>query len=285
MLTTSPDHPGNNSLANRARAAHSKNKVCKPKSPKKAVKRRSRKNDRRGVLKVGTKKNQLSNDTSKSIELTPVDSILCIDEDIIESSPKNVLKGFLRNVQLPFRGLTKSKLQFNLRWYLQNRIMQCPLPATMLKKAKFWRVTIARKPLYSPSKKGSTKFIVRTEWGQLGGKRLGERKTPRMIIPRQTMNRIWISNEYNTKDQAIKVARLKIKQKLKVGYYLSTEGSISWCEAREKSTPALVRSDNHRKLTFARVLKVREFQKNLPVMTYRSIEDAEKVNFMSDNEA
>jgi len=289
MLKTSYNPPGNNDLANKANVTLSRNKVCKPKSPKKAVKRRSPKNDSRGVLKSGMKKCKMikysTNRADSITELTSVDRILCIDEGIIECSPKHVLKGFLRNVQLPFRGLTKPKLQFNLRWYLQNRIMQCPLPATLLKRAKFWRVTVVSKPLYSPSKKGTTRFIVRTEWGQLGGKRSGERKTPRKIIPRQTTNRIWISNEYNTKDQAVRVARLKIKQKLKAGYYLSTEGSLSWCETTEKSTPALVRSDNHRKLKFAGVLQVREFQKNLPVVQYTSIEDAAFVNFMSDNEA
>jgi len=285
MLTTSPHPPGNNTLANKAYATSSRNKVCKPKSPKKAVKRRTPKNDRRGVLKTGTIKGKMIKHSTmradSSTQPTPVDSILCIDEGIIESSPKNVLMGFLRDVQLPFRGLTKSKLQFNLRRYLQNRIMQCPLPATLLKRAKFWRVSVARKP---PSKKGVIRFIVRTEWGQLGGKRFGERKTPQKIIPRQTMNRISISNEYNTKDQAVRVARLKIKQKLKAGYYLSTEGSLPWCEAREKSTPAIVRSDNHRKLKFAGVLKVREFHKSLPAMSYIPVEDAENVNFMSDNE-
>jgi len=289
MPKTSPHPPGNNALVNTAHDTRSRNKVCKPKRPKKAVKRRTLKSDRRGVLKAGTKKGKMSKHSTKraysTTEPTTFESMLYIDKGIIESSPKHVLEGFLRDVQLPFRGLTKSELQFNLRQYLQNRIMQCPLPATLLKRAKFWRVTVARKPLCSSSKKGTTRFIVRTEWGQLGGKRFGERKTPRKIIPRQTMNRIWISNEYNTKDQAVRVARLKIKQKLKAGYYLSTEGSLSWCEAREKSTPALVRSDNHRKLKFAGVLKVREFQKNLPVMTYTSIEDAENVNFMSDNEA
>jgi len=276
MTKTSPHTFGNNDSVNETQ------------STQEAVKRRSPKNHPRGVLKAETRNIQMRKDSIKrpyySIESAPVDRILCIDESIIETSPKQVLIGFLRDLKLPYRGLTKSKLQCNLRGYLQNKMMQCPLPATLLKRAKFWRITVSRKHIYSPLKKGAARFIVRTEWGQLGGKRFGERQTPRKIIPNPTKNRIWISNEYNTKDHAVKVARLKIRQKLNAGYYLSTEGSLSWCEAREKSTPAFVRSDNHRKLKFAGVLKMREFEHNLPVITYTHINDTPKVNFMSDNE-
>jgi len=77
---------------------------------------------------------------------------------------------------------------------------------------------------------------------------------------------------------------LKIKQKLNKGYYLSTEGSLSWCEAREKSAPALVRPFKKRKLKFAGVLKMREFEHSLPVVKFNPIKKAPKVNFMSDNE-
>jgi len=267
-----------------------KNEIRRPKSPKKAIKRSSPGADRRGVLKV-VSKTSLSSDISphkphQRNEPKPVDRILFIDESIIESSPKPILEGFLRDLQLPFRGLTKSKLQSSLRGYLQRRIRQCALPATLLKKAKFWRVTIVRKTTCSKSETTNTeaKFIVRTEWGQLGRKRSGERQTPRKIIPTPTKNQTYETKEYSTKDQAEKFARSKIRQKLNTGYYLSTEGSLPWCESRENSTPALVRSDNHRTLKFAGVLKMREFEQDLSVMTYTSVSEAPKVNFLSDNE-
>merc|ERR1719192_317777 len=158
----------------------------------------------------------------QSNEVKPLDCIICIDKNIIKSSPKSILEGFLRDLRLPFRGLTKSKLQSSLRRHLQQRTKQCPLPATLLKKAKFWRVTVVRKRSQSKTPLTGAKFVVKTEWGHLGRKRSGERQTPRKIIPTPTKNRTWESKEYSTKEQAEKVARNKIRQKLNTGYYLST---------------------------------------------------------------
>jgi len=246
--------------------------------------------NRRGVLKSATK-TSLGIDKSpskphQSNEPKPLERILYIDESIIETSPKPILEGFLRDLRLPYRGLTKSKLQSSLRGYLQQRSKQCLLPATLLKKAKFWRVAVVRKSMCSKRKIPNTEatFLVRTEWGWLGRKRAGERKTPKKIIPTPMKNRTWNSKVYSTKEQAEKVARSKIRQKLNTGYYLSTEGSLPWCETRENSTPALVRSSNHRTLKFAGVLKMREFEQNRSVMTYTPIKEAPKVNFLSDGE-
>jgi len=285
MPRSSPHKSSNKPIANQQLT----NETPRPKSPKK-VSKRSLPVRRRGVLKAVSKtsliKKKSHQKSQKNKEIESLDCILCIDESIIESSPKSILEGFLRDLRLPFRGLTKSKLQSSLRKYLKQRIQQCPLPATLLKKAKFWRVTVVRKSMCFQGKAPRTgaKFIVRTEWGHLGRKRSGERQTPRKIIPTPTKNQIWESKEYSTKEQAEKVARNKIRQKLNTGYYLSTEGSLPWCESRENSTPALVRPDNHRTLKFAGVLKMREFEQDLSAMTYTPVPVAPKVNFLSDNE-
>jgi len=279
-----------NKSCNEASADQQSTKVTpRPKSPKKVLKRSSPVR-RRGVLKAVSKtgliKKKSPQRPQKNKEIKPLDCIICIDESIIESSPKSILEGFLRDLRLPCRGLTKSKLQSSLRRYLKQRIKQCPLPATLLKKVKFWRVTVVRKAKYAHSKapRIGAKFIVRTEWGHLGRKRSGERQTPRKIIPTPTKNQTWGSKEYSTKEQAEKVARNKIRQKLNTGYHLSTEGSLPWCESRENSTPALVRPHNHRTLKFAGVLKMREFEQDLSAMTYTPVPEAPKVNFFSDNE-
>jgi hypothetical protein len=247
--------------------------------------------NRRGLLRAFSKTslgidNSL-NKTNLSNEPKPVDHILCIDESIIESSPKPILEGFLRYLRLPYRGLTKSKLQLSLRQYLQQRNKQCLLPATLLKRAKFWRVAVVRKTMSSQNKMTNppkATFLVRTEWGSLGRKRFGRRQTPKKIIPTPTKNQTWESKVYSSKERAEKVARSKIRHKLNTGYYLSTEGSLPWCETGEKSAPALVRSDSNRTLKFANVLKMREFEQDRPVMTYTQIKEAPKVNFLSDNE-
>lgn len=268
----------------------STNKIRRLKSRKRVLQLSTPNVNLRGVLKSVSKTSiGIENPATKpqqSNEPKPLDRILCIDEHIIKSSPKPILEGFLRDLRLPYSGLTKSKLQSSLRRYVQQRIKQCPLPATLLKKAKFWRVTVVRKTVSSQSKISNTeaKFLVRTEWGCLGRKRFGERQTPKKIIPTPTKNQTWDSKLYSTKKQAEKVARSKIRQKLNTGYYLSTEGSLPWCETREKSTPALVRSDNRRTLKFAGILKMREFQQDRSVMTYTPIKEAPKVNFLSDNE-
>jgi len=245
--------------------------------------------NRGGLLKAVSKTNlgidNSHSQTHLSNEAKPLDRILCIDESIIESSPKPILEGFLRDLRLPYRGLTKSKLQLSLRQYLQQRIKQCLLPATLLKRAKFWRVAVVRKTSsQNKSPNSEATFLVRTEWGSLGRKRFGERQTPKKIIPNPTKNRTWESKAYRSKERAEKVARSKIRHKLNTGYYLSTEGSLPWCETREKSAPALVRSDSNRTLKFANVLKMREFEKDRPVMTYTQIKEAPKVNFLSDDE-
>jgi len=265
-----------------------KNESRRPKSPKKVMKRALPRSNQRGALKavlktsLGSYKSPLKPHKRKKTK--PIDRILCIDESIIASSPKAVLEGFLRDLRLPFKGLTKSKLQSSLREYLQERVKHCTLPATLLKKAKFWRVTVVRKACsQSEIPNIKAKFIVRTEWGHLGRKRSGERQTPRKIVPTPTKNRTW-TKEYSSKEQAEKFARSKIRQKLNTGYYMSTEGSLPWCESRENSTPALVRSDTHRTLKFAGVLKMREFEQDLSVMTYTPVKEAPKVNFLSDNE-
>merc|ERR1719494_656006 len=125
----------------------------------------------------------------------------------------------------------------------------------------------------SKTPRAGAQFVVRTEWGHLGRKRSGERQTPRKIVPTPTKNRTW-TKEYSSKEQAEKFARSKIRQKLNTGYYMSTEGSLRWCDSRENSTPALVRSDNNRTLKFAGVLKMREFEQDLSVTTYTSVSEA-----------
>jgi hypothetical protein len=260
------------------------------KSAKRVIQLSSSCINRRGLLKAVSKTslgiNNSPNETHQSNEPKPLERIICIDENIIESSPKPILERFLRDLKLPYRGLTKSKLQLSLRRYLQLRIKQCLLPATLLKKAKFWRVAVVRKTMCSQNEVPymEATFLVRTEWGWLGRKRFGERQTPKKIIPNPTKNQTWESKAYSCKEQAEKVARSKIRHKLNTGYYLSTEGSLPWCEAREKSAPALVRPDSNRTLKFAGVLKMREFEQDCPVMTYTQIKEAPKVNFLSDNE-
>jgi len=216
--------------------------------------------------------------------LTCLGRIVCFDEDIIETSTKEQLEKFLTDLGMmpPKEKLqpTKKQLQDCLRRYLEARAKRCALPATLLKRGKFWRVAIKRRrPAGSLH---STMFVVVSKWGALGRKRNGLQATPMKIVPTPTKNQE-SERTFGSRDEAMRFARSRIKAKLKEGYYLSSEGALP-VDSKENNAPVQVRTMAQRGLKFAGVLQVREFDLRKSAKKYRDVKEDMEVNFESDHE-
>lgn len=210
--------------------------------------------------------------------------IVCFDEDIIETSTKEQLECFLADLgMMPPRNKvhpTKAQLQKVLRAYLEARSKCCSLPATLLKRGKFWRVAIKRR-----KPKGSFMnpiFVVVSRWGALGRKRNGLQATPMKIVPTPTKNQE-SERAFKSRDEAMRFARSRIKAKLREGYYLSTEGSLP-VQSKENNAPVQVRPMAQRGLKFAGILQVREFDLRKSARKFRDVREDMEVNFESDHE-
>lgn len=216
--------------------------------------------------------------------LNCLDRIVCFDEDIIETSTKEQLERFLQDLgMMPPKGKTqptKKQLQSVLRHYLEARSRRCSLPATLLKRGKFWRVAIKRRKAAGNMQEAV--FVVVTKWGALGRKRNGLQATPMKIVPTPTKNQE-SERACGSRDEALRFARSRIKAKLKEGYYLSSEGSLA-IDSKENNAPVQVRALAQRGLKFAGVLKVREFDLRKSAKKFREVKERMEVNFESDHE-
>lgn len=227
-----------------------------------------------------------------------LDRIVCFDDDIIQTSAKKTLEEYLSDLgMLPStigssstKKITKKQLQATLRKYLDIRARNCQLPATLLRRGDFWRVSVRRKntPRTPPTRAQTAPrvsrpvYIVSAAWGKLGRKRTGQRPTPKKILPTPTKTKSW-QKEFKTLEEAMRCARNRIQAKRSEGYYLSTEGSIG-VDGNHQNTPVVVREDSERSLKFAGLLRVREFNNRFPVTRFSDLNRSTPTNFESDNE-